>query len=450
MNSSNPGTAFLRHIGWNLAGQLAPLAAALVSIPILLAHLGAERFGLLTIGWMLIGYFSLFDLGIGRAMTQLVSAKLAIKEEAGLPALVWTGLATMFGFGVLGAALIMALSEPAIYQWLNVPIPLREEAVTSLYVLAPAVPMVVVATGLRGILEANQQFRAINLIRIPSGVLMFAAPLSVLPWTNSLVAVFAVLFLMRCATLLALFYTCWKSFPLFQRLRFSGAVIPDLMKFGGWMTVSNIVSPLMVQMDRFLIGTMLSLAAVAHYATPFEMVTKVLLIPTAITGVAFPAFSRLLAQRNTQDARHMYWRTLGLVCAATLPITLVLGLFAESILHFWLKGALPAESAIVMQILLLGVFSNSIAHVPFAYLQGAKRADLTAKIHLAEAPVYVAVLAVAVAAWGIVGAAAAWTLRVLADAVVMHGAHAMVNKRILPAVAMEQPVATEVMAARAP
>jgi O-antigen/teichoic acid export membrane protein len=222
------------------------------------------------------------------------------------------------------------------------------------------------------------------------------------------------------------------------------------MRFGGWMTVSNIVSPLMVQMDRFLIGTMLSLAAVAHYATPFEMVTKVLLIPTAITGVAFPAFSRLLAQRNTQDARHMYWRTLGLVCAATLPITLVLGLFAESILHFWLKGALPAESAIVMQILLLGVFSNSIAHVPFAYLQGAKRADLTAKIHLAEAPVYVAVLAVAVVAWGIVGAAAAWTLRVLADAVVMHGAHAMVNKRILPAVAMEQPVATEVMAARAP
>ena len=145
MNSSNPGTAFLRHIGWNLAGQLAPLAAALVSIPILLAHLGAERFGLLTIGWMVIGYFSLFDLGIGRAMTQLVSAKLAIKEEAGLPALVWTGLATMFGFGVLGAALIMALSEPAIYQWLKVPIPLREEAVASLHVLAPAVPLVVVA-----------------------------------------------------------------------------------------------------------------------------------------------------------------------------------------------------------------------------------------------------------------------------------------------------------------
>jgi O-antigen/teichoic acid export membrane protein len=180
------------------------------------------------------------------------------------------------------------------------------------------------------------------------------------------------------------------------------------------------------------------------------MVTKVLLIPTAITGVAFPAFSRLLARRDIHDAGRVYWRSLALVCAATLPITIVLGLFAESILDFWLKGALPAESVIVMQILLLGVFANSIAHVPFAYLQGAKRADLTAKIHLAEAPVYAAVLAVAVTAWGIVGAAAAWTLRVLADAVVMHGARAMVNKHILPAVAMEEAAAREAMAARAP
>jgi O-antigen/teichoic acid export membrane protein len=439
MTTAAVGATFLRHIGWNLVGQLAPLVAALASIPILLAHLGPERFGLLAIGWMVVGYFGLFDLGIGRAMTQLVSARLATDDREGLPVLIWTGLVVMSGFGMLGVALIMVLSEPAVYQWLKVPISLRSEALTSLYVLAPTVLPVVLATGLRGVLEANQQFKAINIIRIPSGVLMFAAPLLVLPWTNSLVAVFAVLLSVRCATLAAMYWICWDSFPLFRHFRFSRSVLPDLMKFGGWMMVSNLISPLLVQIDRFFIGAMLSLAAVTHYATPFEMVTKVLLIPTAITGVAFPAFSRLLAQRNAHDAQRMYRHSFGLICAAILPIALALGILAEPILYLWLQGSLPGESTVVMQILLLGIFANSVAHVPLAYLQGAKRADLSAKIHLAEAPLYAVVLAAAVTKWGIVGAASAWTLRVVVDALVMHAASIFVTKHIAPPLAKEDP-----------
>jgi O-antigen/teichoic acid export membrane protein len=411
---------FLHFIGWNLAGQLAPLLAALLSIPVLIAHLGLERFGLLTIGWMVVGYFSLFDLGIGRAMTQLASARLATGRQDALPPLIWTGLCTMLFYGNLRTALLMACSEPAIHRWLSVPVELREEATTSLYILAPAVPLVVLATGVRGVLEADQQFRAVNLIRIPSGVLMFAAPLAVLPWTSSLVAVFAVLLLVRCLTLAGLFAVGWKWFPGLRRFRLSAAELPALLKFGGWLTVSNIVSPLMVQMDRFLIGAMLSLSAVAYYATPFEMVTKVLLIPTAVTGVAFPAFSRLLAQRNTADAGRMYWYCVGLVCASVLPIVLLLGLLAEDVLHIWLKGAFPLESTHVMQLLLVGVFLNGVAHVPFAYLQGAGRADLTAKIHLLEAPLYAGGLVFAILNWGIVGAATAWTGRMVVDVLIMH------------------------------
>lgn len=430
MTAFGTGKRFLHYIGWNLAGQLAPLAAALLSIPVLIAHLGLERFGLLTIGWMVVGYFSLFDLGIGRAMTQLVSARLTTGRHEALPPLIWTGLCTMLVFGMLGTALLMACSEPAIHGWLSVPVELRGEATTSLLVLAPAVPLVVLATGVRGVLEANQQFKAVNFVRIPSGVLMFAAPLAVLPWTNSLVAVFAVLLLVRCVTLAALLAIGWKSFPGLRRFRLSRAELPALLKFGGWLTVSNIVSPLMVQMDRLVIGAMLSLSAVAYYATPFEMVTKVLLIPTAITGVAFPAFSRLLAQRNTRDAVRMYWYCIGLVCASVLPVALFLGLFAQDVLHAWLKDALPLESTRVMQILLAGVFVNSIAHVPFAYLQGAGRADLTAKIHLVEAPLYAVGLVIAILNWGIIGAAAAWTGRMVVDALIMHVARYASTKHL--------------------
>ena len=48
-------------------------------------------------------------------------------------------------------------------------------------------------------------------------------------------------------------------------------------------------------------------------------------------------------------------------------------------------------------------------------IQAAGRADLTGKLHLAEFPLYMAVMFAMTLHWGLLGAAAAWTLRTTAD-----------------------------------
>ena len=60
---------------YNLLGNGVPLLAAAVAIPYLLTSLGNEKFGLLALIWSLIGYFGLFDFGVGRALTYEVSRK---------------------------------------------------------------------------------------------------------------------------------------------------------------------------------------------------------------------------------------------------------------------------------------------------------------------------------------------------------------------------------------
>ena len=52
-------------------------------------------------------------------------------------------------------------------------------------------------------------------------------------------------------------------------------------------------------------------------------------------------------------------------------------------------------------------------------MQGAGRSDLTAKLHLAELPLYAILAWWLIATRGIEGAALAWTLRVAADAMCM-------------------------------
>lgn len=70
------GRVLARNTVWNLIGNGAPMIVAVFSIPILIHALGKDRFGVLALAWALIGYASLFDMGLGRALTQLVARKL--------------------------------------------------------------------------------------------------------------------------------------------------------------------------------------------------------------------------------------------------------------------------------------------------------------------------------------------------------------------------------------
>ena len=51
----------------NLAGYN-PCSGRATFTPYIYQHLDAEQFGILTLIWAIIGYFSLFDMGAGRAL----------------------------------------------------------------------------------------------------------------------------------------------------------------------------------------------------------------------------------------------------------------------------------------------------------------------------------------------------------------------------------------------
>jgi len=137
------GAALARNTAWNLVGQVAPLLAALVAIPVTLRGLGTERFGALSLAWLLIGYLSLFDLGLGRALTKLVAEKIAARQEEEVPSLTWTALFLMLGLGMAAALLITLPSAWIAGQVLRVPPALQEETKNALYLLGASVPFVI-------------------------------------------------------------------------------------------------------------------------------------------------------------------------------------------------------------------------------------------------------------------------------------------------------------------
>ena len=72
------------------------MLVAIIAIPFLIKGLGTARFGVLTLAWMVVGYFSLFDLGIGRALTKVVAEKIGAEKEDEIPSTVWTAMSRVF------------------------------------------------------------------------------------------------------------------------------------------------------------------------------------------------------------------------------------------------------------------------------------------------------------------------------------------------------------------
>ena len=415
------GRLLAKNTIWNLVGTCAPMAVAVFSIPILIHELGKERFGILTLAWALIGYASLFDLGLGRALTQIVARKLGAGEEHEIPGLAWTSLALMLLLGILGAVAVGAISPWLVHRTLHVPVALQREALLSFYVLAVSIPVVICTAGLRGLLEAHQRFGVTNALRVPMGVFTFLGPLLVLPFSHSLVPVVVTLAAGRVVASFAYLIVCMKVLPEFRRtIQLERSGVGPLLRFGGWMTVTNVISPLMVTLDRFVIGAIVSMAAVAYYATPYEVVTKLLVVPAALVGVMFPAFSASF-ERDRDLTAVLYGRCVKYVFLILFPVVLVIAGLAHRGLALWLGADFAQHSFRVLQWLAVGVLLNGLAQVPFALVQGAGRPDLTAKLHLVEFPVYLLFLVWLISAHGIGGAAIAWTARVGVDALILFG-----------------------------
>lgn len=413
------GRLLARNSALNLLGQVLPLVVALVTIPVLVRGFGAERFGVLTLAWAAIGYFSLFELGLGRALTQAVAQRLGAGTHDDLPAVTWTALLLLFGLGTVGALALAAATPVLVTRVLNVPPELRNETIQAFWILALSIPLVVTSAGLRGIVEAHQHFGIATILRLPLVLFMFVGPVVALAFSRSLVPAVWILVAGRAVGFLLHLFYCINAYPFLRNgMVLRGAPLGPLMRFGGWSTVTNIVSPMMVTMDRFFVGALLPLAAVAHYVTPYEAVTKALIIPTSLAGVMFPAFAATVASQPDRMAQ-LYQRSLRVAVLAMFPVVLVAVALAREGLLFWVGPLLPPESALVLQWLAVGVLVNGIAQTPFAALQSAARPDLIAKLHVVELPFYAVATLLLVRAVGLPGVAIAWTLRVTVDAVAL-------------------------------
>jgi O-antigen/teichoic acid export membrane protein len=442
-------TVLARNTLLNMLGEGLPLIVALITMPMIVRGLGAARFGILALAWVVLSSFGAFDLGMGRATTRFVAEALGNGKREAVRSIAWTAVLIQLLLGTLGGLVLAGATPVLVGRILTIPPALVAEARTGFWLLALSLPVVLISGTVRGLLEAAQRFDVVNAIKAPFSSANFLVPMVGLQLGWGIPGIVGLLVVARTLALVFLVLACLKVFPELKRPP-SVALTEarSLFRFGGWIMVSTVVAPLLVYADRFMIGALLSVSAVTYYSAPYEMVTRLWIFPASLVATLFPAFTWLSTGGSAERLEAFVVRSVRFLLVVLGPLVVVAATFAHDALRLWLGPQFAEQSAPVVRILALGVLVNSLAQVPYSLLQAVGRPDLTATFHLVELPLHIALVWILVTAWGISGAALAWAVRSAVDGVLLFAAASRVcgiSPRILLARPMRHAVTVLVL-----
>jgi O-antigen/teichoic acid export membrane protein len=426
---------------WNLGGYGLPIAAAVFAIPWLVHGLGAERFGFISLAWVITGYFGLLDLGLGQSITRRIAGS-SREDAAGIGQIVWNAALVEIVIGTAAAAALV-MSTPWLISTVFTPTAmLDDEPALALALLALSVPFVLVSSLFRGVLEGSHRFASVNVVRVVTSTLNFAGPAAALVVTPHLAVLVSVIAVTRVLSCVAYMWLAVRATPAL-RTRWSVRLssLRPIVAFSGWLSVSNALTALVVSVDRLIIGAVVSVAAVGFYVAPYEIVTKLWMFSASLLGALFPILSSRSLDAGTVSRlfRHAH---VGLTIA-TLPAISVFVAYSSELLQLWLGADFAAASSAVVKWLAIGVFVNVLAQVPLTLLHGFGRSDITAKSLLLQTPLYVGAVSLAAAKFGVEGVAITWAGRAFVDAAILYTAVAYEshtrNSVALPALARALP-----------
>ena len=412
----------------NLLSPSVRIAVALVTVPLYLHHMGDARYGVMSIVWVLLGLFGFLDLGLSRAVTNAL-AKLRDAPQPERARVLLTTFSLNLGIGLIGGLVLYVFGGLLLKYFISMPDALSLEVARALPWIACLLPLTLISAAGAGALESRELFLLVNSMQIVAMTFTQVAPVLaavfVSPSLMVVIPTAAVAQALGAIGLLAVVYRLEGPFSL-RAVDWREA--RKLLGYGGWMFVTNVIYPAMASADQFIIGSVMGVASVAHYAVPMNLVYRSAAIPIAFGRTLFPRMSSLPG-----DAAHALGkRALSTMAYGFAAICAPAIMLSPTFFRYWISADFAMVSAPVAQLLFPGMWMGALSLVGFTLLQSQGKADLTAKLNIIEFLPFLAILWGLTSAFGIVGAAAAWSLRCIVDALAMLWLSGMKRGDLLP------------------
>lgn len=419
----SPSNKIIENILWNFTGQGWLLILAFFTMPYIIHHLTVELYGIYVLVSIIVDYFAFLQLGMGVASVKYISQYLAQDLQEDIRLTFWSGIIAHVIMGFLGTLSIFIFADTLIDKFFTMSPQFEDTALFALRVGSIGFLVSMLIGMVSSVMRATSRFDLINRIGIIIGTLQIASTVLLLHFDYSLKEIVTANVVIQSGSLFLQWIIVRKLLPCLSNFSSNIRTILHLLKFGGYVTLSSIVGPILTNIEKILLTSLRSVSALTYYSVPFSLVGRLAVIPSSFSSVLFPAYSYYYKQSDKNEVnRQLHFRsTLYIFLILFFPVLFFL-FYGRSFLTLWVGDDFAEYSTNILIILSLAGLVNAAAYPSITALQGMGKPQLPAFFHLVETIIYIPAAYFLIQEYGGIGAAAAWFLRVLLDTVLLHHA----------------------------
>lgn len=413
------GRRLARNVLWNFGGQLWALALAFFTMPYMVGKLGTDAYGLLMTVGIVTNYLWFMDLGLGQATVKYVAEHAARNEWDEVNRILWTSVVSYLVLGSLAALVLVTIAPLCVTSWFQIPVELQDEALSVFDLSAIGFIIGMVNNAPASIAKALQRFDIVNKIAVGVGTTQTLLTIVLLASGYSVSQVVAGNVIVATVSLTLNARIARRLLPRSTLPSWNQSTFRKLVRFGGYTILEDIVNPLLTTWEKVILANQLSATMVSYYMVPFNILTRLLLIPGAVGNALFPLLSGFHGTGLNDKGSEISIRGARYIAIVLLPIVLMMVWFGEEFLTVWMGKEFATHGFPALQILSVAMFVHSLAFTPFNLLRAAGRPEITMFVRLVQLPLYLPLTFIVVQKSGLTGAAGAYLVYRSLDTVLL-------------------------------
>jgi len=387
----------------NYARLAVTAASQLALVPVLIRHLGTETYGLYSLVFSAVSFFSLLEFGAGVGALRAVAAD-SRDDRPRRNAALSTMLVLSTGLALVALVLLLALA-PVAPALLSIPDARRGDALALLVLLGLRSAVLPWPLGIfRGALIGRGEVGLANAIQAVSIALYAAAGLVLVPRGLGIVGVGVLSLAAFLAEHAAYVFFAFRRLPglSLSPRHFDRGELRAAASLGASQTLVSLASLLLLRTDPLIVSWRMPLEAVAAYAVALRVAEQALMLVKQFVNALPPFIARL----QGSDDESALGRLLVLAVRASLVpavvVALPLAAFSTQLLTAWVGPSL-AQAGPALALLGLATALMAPQMVVSSLFTYTGRHALTGRISIVSAAINIVASVALVGPLGLTG-----------------------------------------------
>jgi len=338
--------------------------STLIAYPIYLKYLGVEKYGLWAIVSVVFSFSQIGLAGIDTAITKYIASEYGQKKFRGITEYISTSFYILLVPSLILICLL-ALFKSQLSDFIKLKEVFRDKGVQLIFFVGllsvfsffvNAIKGVVVGIGRMDIANYSLLISRIIQVTLSVCLLLLGFEIWSLYW-----GFFMYFFFPLIVWVIVL--SCTYQITIFNPLAFDRQKMKELVKYGGTLLIRIITQMFVTPFNTVIIGRYIGLSEVVYYQIAVQVVISarnlfvkglesMLPMVSEVYGKSMESFTAVFS---------IHKKGMKLIFLFVSPLFLSLFIFADIILELWLGEKFNMQIAVVLRILLIGWFINTLA-----------------------------------------------------------------------------------------